>query len=236
MVRWSDVSKHLQDFYLNNFNLSYYNHDRPNLYKAFIEIEQLWEDQFSRLNNIKYLMLSEAPLWGEKELYIYNVKTPPRGNFLPMSGIQKVTGNQIRKKEVLIDELGKLGLIVLDVSPFALDSPKKNGTSKTKISYNDLKSKEYSELIKPTLGDFLNTKLGRIKEKGENQVIFYRYKRVKDKLDSSVKEYLLENEFINSEDQYIPYLSKDGRNYRGAIDYSKFTSILKKGGFKTSKR
>lgn len=236
MVRWPDVSKQLKAFYLNNFNLCYYNHDHPNLRKAFIEIELLWEEQFSRFDNIKYLMLSEAPLWGEKELYIYNVKSPPRGNFLPMSGIQEVTGNQIRKKEVLIDELGKLGLIVLDVSPFALDSPKENGTSKTKISYNDLKRKEYSELIEPTLRDFLNTKLGRIKGKGENQVIFYRYKRIKDKLDSLIKMHLLENELITTKNEDIPYISKDGRNHRGAIDYSKFTTILKKGGFKTSKR
>ncbi len=40
------------------------------LKNAYTGIEDFWHDQFDEIKQVKYVMFSEAPLWGEKKNYI----------------------------------------------------------------------------------------------------------------------------------------------------------------------
>ena len=51
------------------------NKDLDYLINAYHEIHSLWIENLKRIDEVKLVVLGEAPLWGAKKSYIYNPDT-----------------------------------------------------------------------------------------------------------------------------------------------------------------
>ncbi len=51
--------------------------EKDNVYlgSAFHEIKNIWIENFERNDKVKFLLIAEAPLWGQNKEYIYNPKS-----------------------------------------------------------------------------------------------------------------------------------------------------------------
>jgi tyrosyl-tRNA synthetase len=207
--QWKELDKSLKELYLKKKIFVFYNSDKEYLHCAYEEIETLWYKQFAKAYPINYVMLSEAPLWGDKRNYIYN----PNSNytqFFYREDLEAVLNRPIPNKEIFIEELTRLGLIVLDVLPFALNE------NKTKLTYNQFSVSEYRQLIESTSKFHLEKKIGIIRKRSSNPNVFFRYKNVKVACDKIIKSKLT---IINYD---LPYISKQG----GGIDHEKLIKLI----------
>ena len=68
------------------------------LKNAFIGIEDFWNHQFEKIPQVKYIMFSEAPLWGERKNYIYNPETKLT-QFFYKSDLEVATNSELKSKE-----------------------------------------------------------------------------------------------------------------------------------------
>ncbi len=113
-----------------------------------------WHKQLSLIPNqkIKYLLISEAPPWTESGNinYIYNPHTEPS---VFIRAISKAFFNDLIYKEVGIEQtlkrLAKLGFLLCDSIPFALNYSENNKRS----------SKKYGKLIQQSIQSYFMDKL-----------------------------------------------------------------------------
>ena len=159
-------------------------------------------------------MISEAPLFGEKQSYFYN-ENASQSQFFYLSDAKVLTNNQINTKQDLIETFNNLGIIILDVFPFPFNS-------NTAVSYKSLNKNEMKTLIDLTYKNHLEQKLQTIARKVNSTTkLFYRYKRVKNNInDFIVPEFVKYG--INKNQQDIPYISKRG----GGIDHKALKKIF----------
>jgi hypothetical protein len=208
---WKGLDKILQDWYSTKDVFEYYDVDKEYLQSAYEEIESLWNKQYERAKFINYVMVSEAPKWGEKRNYIYNTKSI-NTQFFYLSDLEAVLKKKIPNKEIFIEELTQIGLIVLDVLPFALNK------KITKLNYDQFSRMEYGQLIESTSKFHLDKKIGMIQKRTSNPNVFYRYRYVQDVFDDIIRSKMA----IKKVD--LPYISIQG----GGIDRKKLISILHK--------
>lgn len=144
------------------------------LEEAYYSVESLWNsnlEKFKIKKNIKYVLLSEAPLWGKNNKYIYNLDAPT-SQFIHVKTLINAAELDIinpqkssDKKKLLNNLLLELGIIVLDIFPFCLNNT-------TGIQYRKL-GKLYKELV---VLDYLNEKMRRISKYSSGPIYFiYRY-------------------------------------------------------------
>src|SRR5690606_24041677 len=95
---------------------------------AFHEINTIWFRNLEQIRKVNYLMLAEAPLWGECKKYIYNPEIN-HSQFFYRSDLEDVLNEPIPDKRAFINACNEIGLLVMDISPFALNA--KN----TRINY-----------------------------------------------------------------------------------------------------
>ena len=159
--------------YLKENVFDFYNADKEYLHSAYDEIESLWDKQYTNVHSINYVMISEAPLWGDKKNYIYN-PTSKNTQFFYRRDLEAILNKSIPNKEIFIEELNQLGLIILDVLPFALNE------AKTNLNYDMISKNEYRQLIELTSPFHLNKKDSLIQKKKKGSIIyFYRYEKTK---------------------------------------------------------
>ncbi|MDD3793442.1 MAG: hypothetical protein PHI37_01400 [Candidatus Gracilibacteria bacterium] len=159
---------------------------------AFNCIEKLWWRNFDKIKKpIKYIMISEAPLYGEKFQYFYNTKTIFK-SFFRFTDIvdvfdkkEKKGDNIIKDKEFVIETLNENGFVILDLFPFAFN---KNDTGE--INYNKISKINIKKLFELSYEIVLKEKLETILENGNKPIFFFRYKRLKDKLGLELLEKL----------------------------------------------
>ena len=182
--------------------------------KSYKTIEKIWNEQYNKVKAINYIMISEAPLFGEKQSYFYN-ENASQSQFFYLSDAKVLTNNQINTKQDLIETFNNLGIIILDVFPFPFNS-------NTAVSYNSLNKNEMKTLMNLTYKNHLEHKLQAIAQKvNATTKLFYRYKRVKNIINDFIA-----SEFakygINTNQQDIPYISKRG----GGIDHKVLEKIF----------
>jgi len=70
----------------------------------------------SQIESVNYLMLAEAPLWGETKKYIYN---PDINNsqFFYRSDLEDILNKHIADKKEFIQVCNEIGLLIVDISP-----------------------------------------------------------------------------------------------------------------------
>ena len=77
------------------------------LYEDYKKIEKLWWDNFNQMgHNIKYILIGEAPHFGEEESYIYNPEFD-RTPFLEFTHIESIAqsvgiGGVVRNKSDML--------------------------------------------------------------------------------------------------------------------------------------
>ena len=180
--------------------------------KSYKTIEKIWNKQYNKVKAINYIMISEAPLFGEKQSYFYN-ENASQSQFFYLSDAKVLTNNQVNTKRDLIETFNDLGIIILDVFPFPFNS-------NTAVSYNSLNKNEMKTLMNLTYKNHLEQKLQTIAQKVNSTTkLFYRYKRVKNSINDFIAPEFAKYG-INTNQQDIPYISKRG----GGIDHK----VLKK--------
>lgn len=71
---WPHLRESLVLLYRHFGKANFLDKDCPYLEKAYKSIEKLWQQQYDSIKTINYIMLSEAPLFGDKQSYFYNEK------------------------------------------------------------------------------------------------------------------------------------------------------------------
>jgi hypothetical protein len=218
MLIYKDNVSSLKEIYARNGLMSYFEKDNAYLGDAFENIQHLWIENFNRIKTVKYIMIGEAPLWGEKKKYIYNPETK-NSQFFYRSDLECVlnSNESILDKSDFLECCNRLGLLIIDISPFALN-PKH-----TKIDYKQLsRTSQYANLVKQTIPGYFTKKLELIKsKKAKNMKIFFRYCRVKDSFQEIIAPVLIKEGLIREND--IPHVSQSG----GGIDRMKLKAILR---------
>jgi hypothetical protein len=156
--------------------------DNDYLFDAYDKIERYWLEQFRDFHHVHLVLLSEAPLFGESQSYFYNPKAGATmffnyngyniafesyGSRLPS------TGNILVRKPLLLNALRELGVLVLDIFPFALNDS-------MSINYGILTDRGRTELFQSTAPYYFRRKMSLVLQKATPRTLFvFRYERVR---------------------------------------------------------
>lgn len=205
----------IKSFYDEKGLINYFEKDNNYLEKSFVEIMNLWLENLKKIETVNYIMIAEAPLWGDEKKYIYNSKTK-NSQFFYRSDIEDILDIKIKDKSEFINICNSIGLLILDISPFPLN-PKD-----TVINYRKIGKNNYKKIVEATLPLYFEKKINLIKSKvSDDTKVFFRYKRVKNNFENLIGKALIENNIINSLTQ-IGEISQKG----GGIDKSKLKEIF----------
>lgn len=213
----------LREFYAQHDLTDYFERDNAYLESAFDEINQIWFDNLCKIDKVNYLMIAEAPLWCKSKSYIYNPATPFT-QFFQKSDLEYVLGTKIRDKAEFIDRCNQIGLLIIDISPFALNTEDTiiNYRRKSKQNPYGITKREYSQLIRETLPTFFDCKIKELVPKASSDIkVFFRYARVKTTFRDIIADSLIGCSLIASSDD-LPEIS----NLAGGIDRNKIKKII----------
>lgn len=178
---WGALSKQLYSIYFDLDLMDHVDNDMIYLWNAYQFTESLWFQQFVKLESMKCVILSEAPLYGSKKTYIYNIESKPT-SFFHFNDLKAIIDDNevlpkkfkspVAKKAYMIDIITKYGVLILDIFPFAFNS------HDTKINYGSIGDPVYNRLLKESIPYFLGPKLEKIRQIKGNPVFVYRYARL----------------------------------------------------------
>ena len=115
-------------------------------------INHLWDINFRKISKVRLVIIGEAPLWGKnEENYIYNPNTN-NSQFFYRGDIDKIIGYEPNNKTEFLNILAKLGILIIDVSPYAL-----NGID-TQLTYQHLRNLNYVQMIYNSMNQFKLTR------------------------------------------------------------------------------
>ena len=205
----------LRSFYAK-YGLGYF-FDRDNQYleSAFNDITRLWVENLDQINEVRFIMIAEAPLWGQVQKYIYNPNIKS-SVFFYCNDLRDALHCEIKDKRDFLLKCQDIGLVIVDISPFALNS------RDTAITYREMGKKKYRQLVEHTIPSFFEKKIEAICAKKAKRVkVFFRYKTVKDTFQDLVSRVLIANDIIKSE---LDILDVSGDNM--PMDRKKLRSII----------
>ncbi len=180
-IKWQPISKALHDIYEEQNILSHFEHDEYYLKQAFEFTEKLWHEQFEKIDILKTIMISEAPLFGDKQTYIYNINAKPSAffhfndleAFPTYHEIVQNPRKPVEKKKTILDHFIKNGFLILDIFPFALNP------NITKINYRRVNHIIYNKLLNKTKKCYLEPKIEMCLKKSKDTTLFlYRYQKL----------------------------------------------------------
>lgn len=189
---YSRCKKILHDFYSENGIIDHFERDNLYLEKAFHEINEMWFRNLECIKEVKYLMIAEAPLWGKDKSYIYNPETK-NTSFFYKSDLEYVLNIQIADKQDFINCCNEIGLLIIDISPFALN------TEDTIINYRSISASQYRKFVEQTLPTFFEPKILAVSLKKTDDIkIFFRYSRVRNRCDDLISNLLFRCQLIRN--------------------------------------
>lgn len=221
-MNYKDNKRIIESFYDSLELANEFAGDNIYFESAFNEIDDLWTKNFEKIDKVNYLMLAEAPLWGQDKKYIYNPKTN-NSQFFYRSDLEQILNINISDKREFIETCNKIGLLVMDISPFPLN------TNDTRINYGKnvegskkLTKKAYRDLVSRTIPTFFEKKMNLVSQKQSSNIkVFFRYTRVKNAFQDLISDILSENGLIKSQED-IGNISQQG----GGIDRMKLKRII----------
>ncbi len=226
IIKWQEISNSLKEVYQEQKIIEYFKEDENYLKNAFEITEKLWEDQFNKIDKLKIIMISESPLFGDIQRYIYNPNTPT-SVFFHFKDLEAFLecGQTIKKpksiqeqKNIMYEYFCKNGFITLDIFPFAFNP------NHTQIHYRKMSKKLYHQLLKITTENYLIPKLKLCLKKSNAQTHYvYRYKRLFEKTENHFEKIL--NQISSKEIEY-KIDTINGTNM--SLDRDKLKSLLKK--------
>jgi hypothetical protein len=205
----------LRNLYENKNLHNSFDNDNAYLEQAFNDINQLWLENFAQIDEVNYLMIAEAPLWGQTGKYFYNPETK-NSQFFYRSDLAETLGIKIADKQAFLNTCNNIGLLVLDISPFALNP------TDTIINYRQLTPREYRQLISDTIPTYFAQKIEQIRIKKANDInVFFRYSRVRNRFEDLVRAVLINQQFIDAE-----YVIGDVSQAGGGINRGELHQII----------
>ena len=220
-VKSKDV---LKELYAQKGLIVRFEKDNEYLEDAFNKINAIWFDNLTKIREVKYIMIAEAPLWGKKESYIYNPDTP-NTQFFHKGDLEFVLNDvKIRDKIDFISRCNEIGLLVIDISPFALNTEDTiiNYRQKSRNNPYGITKNEYRQLVKDTVPTFFEEKVKTVVQKRSDIIkVFFRYARVKDTFQNIVANTLIDYGLINSENDILEIAQRGG-----GIDRKKIADII----------
>lgn len=175
--------------------------DKIYLEQSFSEMSKIWLENFEKIEKVNYIMLSEAPLWGDAKSYIYNESTPFT-QFFYKSDLERALndGTVFSSKHAFLEKLNEIGFLIIDISPFALNQKTKLNYSKKSTASRKITSRQYKDLVQATMVYYFNEKLKLAKTKLKNSkpVVLWRYARVKEAFEDVLSASLVQEGFINT--------------------------------------
>ena len=214
-MSWDNLSLILKQYYIDKGLLEVFEEDEKYLSKSFNDIESIWTKNYNSIDKIKFVMISEAPLWGEKRKFIYNPEIN-NSQYFYRSDLEYVLNQRITNKVDFINKLRQIGLIIIDISPFAFNK------TDTEINYREISKSDYRRLLKETLPIYFSKKLELIKNKKNDSVqFFYRYSRVRKAFNKLISEIIIEKGLVESENEILD-ISQNG----GGISRVKLNEII----------
>ncbi|MEA1879456.1 MAG: hypothetical protein U9N11_02260 [Campylobacterota bacterium] len=224
-IQWQAISNSLREIYQEQNILHHFEEDESYLKNAFEVTEKLWNEQFNKIDKLKIIMISESPLFGDIQKYIYNPNTPT-SVFFYFKDLEAFLedGQTIKKpklvqeqKNIMFEYFHKNGFITLDIFPFALN-PKH-----TKIHYRKMSKKLYHQLLKVTTETYLMPKLKLCLAKSNKHTHYvYRYKRLFDKTENH-----FENILNNISSKNVKYKIDTINGTNMSLDRNKLRELLK---------
>ncbi len=215
-MNYNDNYSSLKSFYAEIGISEHFEKDNDYLKGAFEGIQHLWLQNFEKVDSVKCIMIGEAPLWGNDKSYIYNPETVNSQFFYREDLACLVTENcQLEDKTQFLERLNELGIVIVDISPFALNP------ENTEINYRILGRGAYKSLIQLSSPNYFEKKLDWVAKKSvPNVKVVFRYKRVKDLFQKIVGPMLVARK-ISTVDE-IHHVSQRG----GGIDRRKLKSLF----------
>jgi len=192
-IKWQPISKLLKEIYQEQNIIEHFKENESYLKNAFEITEKLWEEQFNKIDKLKIIMISESPLFGDIQRYIYNPNTPTSvffhfkdlEAFLEDGQALIKPTSTVEQKNMMFEYFYKNGFITLDIFPFALNP------NHTKIHYRNMSKKLYHQLLKITTENYLIPKLKLCLYKSDEHTHYvYRYKRLFDKTENHFEKIL----------------------------------------------
>ena len=223
-IQWQPISNLLKKVYQEENIIEYFEKDESYLKNSFEITESMWLEQFNKIDKLKIIMISEAPLFGDIQRYIYNVNTPP-SVFFYFNDLEVFLDNNQKlpkpkttqeKKRIMFEYFYKNGFITLDIFPFALN-PKH-----TKTHYRNMSKELYHKLLKISTDIYLIPKIRLCLEKSDKDTrIVYRYKRLYNKTENHFESILNQ---ISSVEYNIDTINSNNMS----LDRDKLKRLLKK--------
>ena len=137
---YREIEEVIKSFYLDNGYGKDLKHDLLYLQTSFDEIKNIWLENLNNIEKINYIMIAEAPLWGNEKKYIYNPNTN-LSQFFYKSDLEEVLRVAINDKVEFIKVCNLIGLLIIDISPFALNE------KDTKLNYRSLGKRKYKKIV-----------------------------------------------------------------------------------------
>ena len=198
--------------------------DNKYLENAFSKITKIWFANLAKIREVKFLMIAEAPLWGKNESYIYNPDTP-NTQFFHKSDLERVLNNvTISDKRDFINRCNEIGLLIIDISPFALNTEDTiiNYRRKSQNNPYGITKNEYRQLIQDTIPTFFENKIKSVAQRKSDKIkVFFRYARVKDTFQDIIANTLIVYGLIRSKSDILE-IAQQG----GGIDRKKFMALI----------
>ena len=144
------------------------------LEKAFFDIEHKWHQALDEIKEPRFIILGEAPLYGNKGSYIYSTKSPAT-TFLRPSDFPNLHGQREKNNKChMLDTMRTQGIIVVDLFPYAL-----NENDTPTMDYRKIQDKpEYPRLLKNSFEAFTKKKILNVVSKNSSVSFLIRYKRI----------------------------------------------------------
>jgi hypothetical protein len=162
-MNYTDNKQVLKVFYDRNGLSAIFDKDNVYLERAFSDIDRIWLENFDKIGTINFLMIAEAPLWGQAKKYIYNLDIN-NSQFFYRSDLGDILHRHISDKRDFVKVCNEIGLIVTDISPFPFNS------RDTAINYRGLITLQYRQLVSLTIPTFFEKKIKAINEKKSKEI------------------------------------------------------------------
>jgi hypothetical protein len=170
----SDDWESLQEVLLAQASLCWSKGELLYLRDSFYNIEMMWQAALNEIADPKFIILGEAPLYGETGSYIYSKKAQPTSFLRPTDFPHFKPQENENNKSNLLSLMRDAGIIVIDLFPYAL-----NEHSTPTLNYKIAqKTSFYSVLARKSFENFTKNKIQEVRSRGKNVSILVRYKRI----------------------------------------------------------
>lgn len=202
---WNELQPILRNLYKEKGVMERFNADARYLNAAFDGIEEKWMQNLNKIDKVNYVLFAEAPLWGAQQKYIYNPMTLNSQFFHRSDLADALNIRAIVTKERFLEIFNSIGLLVVDISPFAFNPVD------TILHYrNVIKGPTYRTLLERTFPIYLQHKLEKVQEKIVAPPIFMtRYKRVHDGFSDLLIDIVQRNQLADDQPNLV-YIGQIG--------------------------